>query len=120
MIVRSLDGNHDWNFGKGKNDYYRNNDAVTQNIDTRLLSFKNDCFFDANAGIDWWNLLGSKNLPAIKLAVTSIILNTEGVTGLIELSVNLSDTREVEITYRVTTVYSLNQSLGNTITVGGV
>jgi hypothetical protein len=119
MIVRSLDQNHDWNLGKGKNDYLVNNDAIVQNINTRLMSFVNDCFFDSKAGVDWWNLLGGKSQTAIQLAVTTVILNSEGVSALIELSINLSDTREVTIAYQVATIYSVDQSLGDTLTVGG-
>lgn len=119
MIVRALDSNHDWTFGKGKNNYRYNNNAVIQNIDTRLSSFLGDCFFDANSGIDWWTLMGSKSLVAIELAVTTIILNTEGVTGLVQLSVSLDSKRQVTIVYQVVSVYSVSKSLGSTVTIGG-
>lgn len=119
MIVRALDVNHDWTFGKGKNDYFVNNNAIVQNINTRLNSFVGDCFFAANAGVDWWNLLGGKSRVAVELAISTIILNTTGVTGLVELSVILSDTRQVSIVYQVSTVYSLSQNLTGSLTVGG-
>lgn len=105
MIVRALDGNGDWQFGKGKNDYKRNLNATAQNISTRLKSFLNDCFFAANEGIDWFNLLGSKNQQAISLAVSSVILNTVDVTSIVSLQINLSVNRTITIQYNVSTVY---------------
>lgn len=105
MIVRSLDGTGDWEFGKGKNDYKRNLDAVTQNIKTRLMSFLGDCFFDTTAGIDWFNLLGGKDRLALELAISSTILNTQNVTGLRQLSVTESPSRRITIRYRVQTTF---------------
>lgn len=106
MRVRSLDGTHDWLFGKGQNDYKTANAAIAQNIDTRLNSFLGDCFFDVGAGIDWFNLLGAKDQTALNLSIAAIILNTEGVTGMIRLLVNLSVTRNLTVQYQVQTIYS--------------
>jgi len=106
MRVRSLDVNGDWNFGKGREDYLLDNNAIVQNLKTRLQSFLGDCFFDIKAGIDWFTLLGSKNQLAIELAVRAVIFNTEGVTGIISSSVTLLSTRELRIQYTVETVYS--------------
>lgn len=111
MIVRAIDGQGDWLFGKGKNDYKSGNNAISQNIQTRLLSFLGDCFFDLNAGIDWWNRLGAKDKTALNLDVSSVILNTAGVTGLLQLSITLDAQRVLTITYRVQTIYS---TTGNT------
>jgi hypothetical protein len=60
MKVRQLDNNNDWNFGNGTANYIKDNDAVLQNIQTRLKSIKNDWFLDQDAHIDWFNILGSK------------------------------------------------------------
>lgn len=107
MMVRGIDGAGDWLFGKGKNDYRRNNKAVAQNIGTRLRCFKNDCFFDVNAGVDWWNLLGAKDLTALKLDIASTILNTPDVVNILELFFDLDPrTRNLAISYEVNTVYS--------------
>jgi len=104
MIIRNLDGNHDWTFGKGRNDYKRNIPAVALNIETRLLEFLGDCFFDMGKGIDWFNLLGSKDQPSLQLAISSVILNTQDVTGLLNLSTNLNPTtRALTVSYEVQT-----------------
>ena len=111
MIVRAIDVNHDWEYGKGLNDYKSGNLAVAQTINTRLSSFLGDCFFDANAGIDWFNFLGgSKNQLALNLAISATILNTTNVTGILQLSIELDDvTRNLTVQYQVQTSYSVTQ-----------
>lgn len=106
MRVRSLDAAGDWLFGKGQNDYLTANAAVVQNISTRLLMFLGDCFFDTAAGIDWFNLLGAKNETALSLAVAAVILNTEEVTALNQLSIGLDVARNLTIKFQVQTIYS--------------
>jgi len=106
MITRSIDSNHDWNFGKGKQDYLAENDALAQNIQTRIMSFLNDCFFDLAAGIDWFNFLGSKNIVGLRLAVSGVILQTTGVNELNELSFELDANRSLLIQYSVTSAWS--------------
>lgn len=105
MRVRELDNTHDWTFGKGRNNYLRDRAATMQNINTRLQSFLGDCFFDAGAGIDWFNLLGTKDQVSLNLAVSAVILNTIDVTGIEQLSVELSQQRLLEIKYQVQTSY---------------
>ena len=85
-------------------------------LKTRLSSFLGDCYFDTRAGIDWFNLLGSKDLTALNLAINAVILNTEGVTSLIEISIDLNrTTRNVVIVYAVTTIYTGITSTTNTV-----
>lgn len=103
MIVRAIDGNNDWLFGKGKNDYKTGRDAVAQRIKTRLQSFLGDCFFDVNAGVDWFNLLGGKDLLTLRLSVSTIILDTEGVKSLVRLNSNLNNERNINLQYTVDT-----------------
>lgn len=118
MIVRALDSNGDWTFGKGKNDYLSGNAAVAQLIKTRLLSFLGDCFFDTGAGLDWFTYLGSKDQTAVNLAVAAVILNTPDqngnqlVTGLQQLSIVLNPgTRNITIQYQAVTTFSTVTSL---------
>lgn len=107
-IVRALDSDSDWTFGKSRNDYLSNNNAVKQNIKTRLLCFLGNCFFDITAGIDWFTFLGgSKNPTALSLNISSVILNTQNVTGIRQLSINLTSNRSFSISYQVQTSYSV-------------
>lgn len=114
MRVRALDQNGDWTFGKGIQDYLFLNNAIGQNIRTRLLSFLGDCFFAINDGLDWFNLLGKTNQLAINLPIAACIINTQGVTGLLELTVVISEARNISIQYNVQTIYSV-QGLQGTI-----
>ena len=107
MIVRTIDAGNDWTFGKGRNSYRKNIKAVEQLLQTRLQSFLGDCFFDIQEGLDWFNLLGSKNQLALELAVRTVILNTEGVTGIVSFSTSLnSSTRVFSMQYTVNTIYT--------------
>lgn len=114
--VRAIDGDNDWTFGKGRNNYKLDNSAVAQNIKTRLQSFLGDCFFAINEGIDWFNLLGGKDQRALTLAISTTILNTQDVTGLLELNLTLNrESRLITIQYEVSTVYT---TISNQVTVG--
>lgn len=108
MIVRALDADHDWTYGKGKNNYLQRQDAIAQDIETRLLEFLGDCFFNVVAGIDWFGRLSSKNNQlAIELDVGAVITNTAGVTALVQLSsVYNPVNRQLGITYEVNTIYT--------------
>lgn len=111
MRVRAIDSNGDWSFGRGKSDYKADILGLVQNIRTRLKSFLGDCFFAQSEGIDWWNLLGSKRQLDLRLAVATTILNTEGVNGMVELSVDLNADRTLTLKYIVTSVYGTAQSI---------
>lgn len=109
MIVRQLinyGNGPDWTFGAGKNNYLQGNAAIAQNISTRLNSFLGDCYFDVGSGVDWYNLLGSNQVLALNLAITNTILNTAGVTNLLQISSNISSKRNYTVIYTVQTVYS--------------
>lgn len=113
MIIRAVDGTNDWQFGKGRNDYKGRGAALSQNIQQRLQSFLGDCFFAINDGIDWFNLLGSKNQVALELAVRTTILNTVGVTGIVSLEIEyVSATRQINMTYVVNSIYTANLDVG--------
>lgn len=102
MRVRGLDTNHDWIFGQGRSAYKVGLDAVSQDINTRLNSFLGDCFFARQDGIDWFNLIGSKNLLTLQIAITTQILNTQGVLGIINISFDLNHrTRNFTAIYKI-------------------
>lgn len=105
MRVRALDIDHDWQFGKGANDYLQGRAATVQNINTRLYEFLGDCFFNNGAGISWFTLLGGKDQTALNLAISAVILNTQDVTGIKQLSVLLNSVRDFRVEYEVATSY---------------
>lgn len=105
MRVRGLDSNGDFLFGKGKSDYRVDVLALAQIIQTRLKSFIGDCFFATNDNIDWFSLMGSRNLRDLRLAIASCILNTEGINSLAQLDVAIDSNRRVTVQYSVISVY---------------
>lgn len=106
MLFRNLDANGDWMFGSGKANYVDLNTAIGLNIRTRLLSWVGDCFFDKQAGIDWTNRLGSKNQRALlELDLRRVILQSEGVTGIVSFDTVLEG-RTFTANYTVNTIYS--------------
>lgn len=112
MIVRALDQDKDWTFGTSLNNYLRNKDAVIQNIATNLNSFFGDCFFDQQKGLNWFNLLGTKDQTSLNLAITTAILNTDQVISLSQLSVFLDEiTRNLRVTFTVQTTYGQQTQL---------
>lgn len=115
MIFRNLDSNHDWTFGQGQGCYIQQNAAIGLNIETRLLSWVGDCFFDTTAGIDWANRLGSKNQRALlKADLKRIILQSYGVTGIVSFDTNLTG-RTFTAHYTVNTIFTTNYR--NTVTM---
>lgn len=106
MIVRGIDAEGNWLFGKGANDYLQANAAIGQNIKTRLQSFLGDCFFAINEGLDWFNILGSKNQIGLELAIRAVILNTPLVTAIRSLTVLVESNRNARFTYSVDTIYT--------------
>jgi hypothetical protein len=108
-IVRALDANGDFTFGGGESNYLEGNLAIGQQIKCRLLEFTGNCFWSVQSGLNWPNLLGQRNNQALlNLQIGSIISNTNGVTSLQQLNVNLNrNTRSMTVTWTVTTVFSV-------------
>jgi hypothetical protein len=113
MIERALDINWDFTFGKGKSNFLSGNLAIAQNIKTHLLSFYKDCFFDTEAGVDWFRLLGSlgqiTNKTEIQLRTRAIILQCYGVVRIVSLSSSVSG-RALSLSYIIDTIYTSNFS----------
>ena len=105
MKIRMCDATGDWQFGKGLSDYARDNDAVKENLRTRLLSWKNDCFFAMKDGIDYRELLGKGMQASLVLAVKTQILASEGITKLNDVVAELDANRILTITCNVDTIY---------------
>lgn len=91
MRFRNLDANGDWVFGKGRNSYLKNDEALMMNIKTRLLEFLNDCFWDMKKGIDWWKLLGGKDLKKILVDVQTTILQSYQVKRIVNMDYTLQN-----------------------------
>jgi len=117
--MRAIDANNDWMFGAGLNNYVSNQAYVAQDIKTRLQEWLGDCFYNINAGIDWGNLLGSKNQVGLNLAINCVLLNTDNVNGILQSSLSLNSNRQITLTYSVQTSYGVlnNQFVYDTATL---
>lgn len=106
MIFRNLDADHDWTFGQGKANYISDDAAIGLNIETRILSWLNDCFFDMAAGVDWLNRLGSKNQRTmLENDLKRIILQSFGVTAINSFSTSVTG-RDFRAEYDIQTIFS--------------
>lgn len=114
MRFRGIDSNGDWVFGKGRNSYLKGNEALMMNIKTRLLEFYNDCFFDMQKGIDWWTLMGGKDLKKILVDVQRTILRSYQVKRIVDLDYTLNN-RQLSI--RISIEFLNGEILTDTVEV---
>lgn len=80
--VRVLTPTHDWTMGNGSAGYLQGNAAVGQQVNCRILQILGECFWDAGAGIAWYQWLGSKSPTGLALAIQTVIRNSINVTGI--------------------------------------
>lgn len=104
MSFRNLDGNHDWTFGIGRNNYVYNDLEILINAKTRVLSFLGDCFFAPLEGIDWWHLLEYNKQEEAENAVMSTIAQTPGVESVTQIDSIINSRRQLTLNYQITTV----------------
>ena len=105
MIIRNLDSNHDWTFGNSQANYLRDDAATLLNIQTRLLSFLNNCFWALDEGIDWWTRLNRGQEENLENDIQNIILQTPNVASVNAIDVALDANRQLNCSYSITTDY---------------
>ena len=107
MRIRAIDGNSDFMFGKGRSSYKDNAEAIGENIQTRLISFLSDCFFDAEFGINWFYLLGQKNgEKELILACKNMILQSYGVVKVNSISWIEDSNRQLSLKFDIDTIFT--------------
>lgn len=110
MSFRNLDNNHDWVYGNGKSAYTHLTREIALDIETALLSFYQDCFFDLDAGVDWWHLLEYNQQEKLEQQVRQTIASREGVTKINSVDVVLTSGRVLTAIYNIDTVYTQDYS----------
>lgn len=109
--------NDDWTLGNGLAGYISNEQAIYQNVKTRLRSFKHDWFLDTTLHIDWIALLGAYGKENdIKREIERVVLNTYGVTKITTLEVRVMDNRKLKIVLKFNTVFDNILELNEIIT----
>lgn len=106
MSFRNLDGSNDWLFGGSMSNYATEANEIALNVQTRILSFYNDCFFDTEAGIDYFNLLDYNRQRELENAIQQVIITTPGVTGCNKINLYINSNRKMTINYDISTIYS--------------
>lgn len=112
MIISRLTAEGDWTFGRGIANYAKDNEAVGENIKSRLKSFANDWFLDTDANIDWVSILSVKNNKNLILSeVSRVISESDGVIKILslDLTTNSARDRSVTILALVSTVFNNQQ-----------
>ena len=105
MKTRTVDGNWDWRFGRGLQDYCEEALSVAYTVKMKILSWLGDCFFDATAGIDWKNILGSKDSKEkADSSIKDIVLAEPEVVDLVYFESSVED-RKYICTIRFKTIY---------------
>ena len=110
MIIRNLTAQNDWTFGSGIQNYKRDLDALKLNIETRLQSWKGDCFFAPLEGVDYNNYLdvGTKNF--FDSDVKRVILQSEGVMKIISYeSVLDREARILTASCTIVTIFGITE-----------
>ncbi|MCX5794964.1 MAG: hypothetical protein NTY77_05680 [Elusimicrobia bacterium] len=115
MIFRNLDAGGDWTFGKGRSNYLREERAIEMNIRTRILSWKGNCFFDVDAGVDWRRRLDFGQLKNLPVEISILILQSFGVVDPGDVTATFDpETRRMAMTYAgVETIFGAK--LSNTL-----
>ena len=103
MIVRELDNNHDWTFGRGFANYLNGSDSIAQCVKTKLLALKRDWFLNRDDGIAWFDYLTKNpNTKQLEIDVRTEIFKVEGVLNIDEFDILLDpENRQflIQITY---------------------
>jgi hypothetical protein len=110
MRVSAIDIDGDWTFGRGFANYKKDSSAISQSVVTRLRSFTDDWFLNVSAGVDWFNLLGSRNNETRVLrAIERTVLQTNGVIRIDRLRIVKRD-QDRRVTINLTYTDVFNQS----------
>ena len=113
-MLRNLDKNHDWLFCHGIQDYVKEEKEIELDIITNILCWKNNCFYDLDRGIDWYNIIGNKN-KQLAHQLTSLILNINGVVQINNINYNLTEDRRINVNISLDTIYKQNVSINKEI-----
>lgn len=120
MSTRAIDlKSWDWNFGKGLQDYKTEKEEIEQNILTSIKSWRNNCFFDLDAGIDWYNILGSfEEKNYLKKELSKILITIDGVVKINNIDININNDRSIQVYINLDTIYS-NSDFYEIINING-
>lgn len=114
MRYRQLDSAGDMRFGHQQYDFYRDQaEAVAQAVMTRLMLWTGEWYLDTSEGMEWQGgVLGTGTGLTADSVIRDRILNTDGVTGIVDgtySSATNRDTRKLTVSCTIDTVYGTAQ-----------
>jgi hypothetical protein len=108
MRYRKLDINGDFTFGQGAGNFYVNTPAaVAQAVKTQLGLIEGEWFLDTTLGTPYNSkILGAGHISTYDAAIQEVIMNTQGVTKIIQYSSNYNpSTRQARVSVTLDTLY---------------
>ncbi|MEX5443420.1 hypothetical protein WCE14_08635 [Acinetobacter schindleri] len=115
MRYRKQDGNGDYTFGSGLNDFHIDSvEAVAQAIDTKLKLWMGEWFADVSDGTGWSQaILGKQSSNLYELTLRQRVLETPGVISVQDFQSSLDpNTRKLTVNMVVSTVYGQTDLAG--------
>ena len=111
MIGRALDSNNDLIIEKGQLKLVEDAAETIQHVRSRLLFYLGEWFLDLQAGTPYFQEIFTKpaNLANIESILKSRILNTPGVSRLLEFTMDYegSSNRRLTVSFSAETIYGI-------------
>ena len=82
-------------------------EAIKEQLTIRLNEFVNDWFLDLNEGVDYFGeVFGVRTITdTVEDQFKLVILDTQGVTGLVSIEFDLETDRQLDISFVVSTIF---------------
>jgi len=118
--VFKLDTNNDLDFSTGNIQVIDGVDSLAQRIQTRLNTFRGECFLDPSTGTPWISQVFTSSLPttsALNAAIVSSLSTVDGILEIVALDYTFDRrTRKLDISLQI--LSETNETL--TINTGSV
>lgn len=102
-----LDNTGDLDITGGTFSVVEDEDAIKEQLTVRLNEFLNDWFLDLDEGVDYFGeVFGQRTITdTVEDQFKLVILDTQGVTGLVSIDFNLQSDRQLVINFVCSTIF---------------
>ena len=101
-MIRALDNNNDWTLG---NHFLTDKAEILQDCETRLREWRNDCFFNPGAGVDYNACFEANDNNSLALQQISVCKRTPGVINVADYRQELGEDRKLKSHIVISTIY---------------
>jgi len=107
LLTYALDNTGDLDISGGTFTVVEDEEAIREQLTIRLNEFVNDWFLDLNEGVDYFGeVFGQRTITdTVEDQFKLVILDTQGVTGLISITFDLQSDRLLVIEFVVSTIF---------------